>query len=1006
MEKFSPHEALLEISNADGLNDTSLASAFPLHAGAPAVSNIKLDEITEDAEEQTSPPRPRGPQHVPSHSSMSSRKAALERSALYKLSTSPRSTPPPALRVTSDDGQVTESADVGDHDTTVETKEDITPGLVESFPAPPKSPRAHREPIDTSDPLPDFLRSPDHKPTLSKETIDVYQYTEYKPKVKLGPRPVNVSDKRRGPQIAGANGRPTSALPAGMQVRTKSAESTTLKTPDLPPKLADSPMTADVTLIPILPPPPPVPVTTEDSFPPRPSSRGSARSTPTRKSKGSMTPEKKRLLKAVEMRKKQMREAHFENPIQSLASPLPDVIDAVKQEAANESAPRTAPGKSTMSAQSARKSDSGVDMGYDDHADRQDSAAEDNQRKASSHIEMPAVTGHSQVEKSLTDQDIAEEKNVTNAEPSAELTPFLQLTDEPSVQDTSESEQGETDEVPTSLDTPDLPPDSAVNHRTEEQQKRRQGLVLPSALEHGLFINTDNDPASDDDDFMDELQDATVQEATPIAISATPFPRRASLVSRKSSPSVLTSSLSGSPKSPGYQPTISHAVEEETLPAQAVDPETPIKPQLQRSLSELSPSPQTQTEETLSVSRMGFIQPKILQSVDDLVERSSIHGSQASPKSPSSAFSALDPTNTTLRKEGQAAELMLRGSGDHDPNITRDRSRSHGMLPVSRYALSSRSLSNDSESNGAVYTVHQNPHSPRDSVSVTARIVRAAQQTDQSPHKVSDLHQSPITINHQRATPSHIPIQPKYPVLDDSKQDTAVRRDGTSSPSKQQQQQQPQLDGSLSPTLNSKSPDGKRRSFSRYQRRISAVSETHSEATTMPTMEEEPQKSGRASRFLKRMSTLGSRKKSSYNKESQPHSFAGDSLVETQVEQKDVPPAVVIGDVNVQFPDSGLWKRRGMEIDDAGNILFITSRHRFELGSTKRFHLSDFDNFHVPTVDDQELAHSVILTLNNKAGSAILCSCEDGMAQQQLLDCKLHHTCSKITSTDQRLSQC
>ena len=989
MEKFSPHEALLEITNADNLNDTSLAAAFPLHAGAPTVSTIKLDEITEDAEEPASPSRPRGPTHAPSHSSMSSRKAALERSALYKRSTSAMSNPPPVLRVTSDDGQVAVSTDGGDHDPATETKEAITPSLVESFPSPPRTRPAHWEPIDTSDPIPDFLRSPDDKRTLSTETIDVYQYTEYTPKVKLGPRPVNMSDKRRGSQTGKANSGPKSALPAGMQLRTKSAESTTLKTPDIPSKPVDSPMTVDVTLIPTIPPPPPVPVTNEDSLPPRPSSRSSARSTPTRKSKGGMTPEKKRLLKAVEMRKKQMTRAQPEDTTPMAVSPLPNVVDAAKQEGTNELAPEvgTTPRKDPASAHSARKSDSGVDMGYVNHADRQDSAAEETERTVSSHTELPAIDGQPPTE-SLP----IEEKTLTNAELFSEPAQFLPLTDEASTQDSSKSEQEEIYHLSTPLDMPDLKQDSvmAMSHRTEEQQRRRQGLVLPAALDKGLFVNTDNDPASDDD-FMDELQDATVHEATPIAISAASFPRRASLVSRKSSPSVLTTSLNGSPKSAGFQPTMSQAVEEETLPVPTLDPETPQKPQLQRSLSEASPRPQTEIESHLSVPTKG-VQPGLLQSIDDLIERSSIHRSQAIPKAPSSASSTTYSVNMTPRKEAQASEMTERGTSDHDTNIVRDRSVPHGMLPISRYALSSRSLSLESKSNDAVYAVQHNSPGPRDSVSVTARIVRTA-QSDQSPHKATELHQSPITINHQRATPTHIPIQPKYPVVADDQQETATPRDDTPSPSRQQQSQ---LDGSISPLLNRKSADGKRKSFGRYQRRISTVSETQSETPTTPLAEGEPLRSGRASRFFKRMSTLGGRKKGPHDKESQSHSPASDRAVETQAEQKEVPPAVVIGDVNVQFPDSGLWKRRGMEIDDAGNVLFITSRHRFELGSTKRYHLSDFDNFHMPTVDDQELANSVTLTFNNKVGSAILCSCEDAMAQRDLLHCKLQHASFKL----------
>jgi hypothetical protein len=74
-----------------------------------------------------------------------------------------------------------------------------------------------------------------------------------------------------------------------------------------------------------------------------------------------------------------------------------------------------------------------------------------------------------------------------------------------------------------------------------------------------------------------------------------------------------------------------------------------------------------------------------------------------------------------------------------------------------------------------------------------------------------------------------------------------------------------------------------------------------------------PKEGSRASRFLKRVSTLGVKKKSDKHPSHSLASFAGsESNNMLHPEQRaniitvkpDTPPAVVVGDLNVQFPDS------------------------------------------------------------------------------------------------------
>ncbi|KAI7681273.1 hypothetical protein KC353_g21912, partial [Hortaea werneckii] len=57
LERYSPYETLLEITSADSLNDTSLASSFPLHTASPSASSNRLHEISEDGEDAGLTPR-------------------------------------------------------------------------------------------------------------------------------------------------------------------------------------------------------------------------------------------------------------------------------------------------------------------------------------------------------------------------------------------------------------------------------------------------------------------------------------------------------------------------------------------------------------------------------------------------------------------------------------------------------------------------------------------------------------------------------------------------------------------------------------------------------------------------------------------------------------------------------------------------------------------------------------------------------------------------------------
>ncbi|KAK3333334.1 hypothetical protein B0T19DRAFT_122968 [Cercophora scortea] len=109
-------------------------------------------------------------------------------------------------------------------------------------------------------------------------------------------------------------------------------------------------------------------------------------------------------------------------------------------------------------------------------------------------------------------------------------------------------------------------------------------------------------------------------------------------------------------------------------------------------------------------------------------------------------------------------------------------------------------------------------------------------------------------------------------------------------------------------------------------------------------------------------------------------------------------PSIValMGDVNVQFPDNLLWKRRALCLDSQGFLILSAvqgaaavpstapgkDRHH-QAGSIKRYHMSDFKPPYTPEMELQELPNSVVLDFVD--GSGLQVACEDRAGQLNVL---------------------
>lgn len=158
---------------------------------------------------------------------------------------------------------------------------------------------------------------------------------------------------------------------------------------------------------------------------------------------------------------------------------------------------------------------------------------------------------------------------------------------------------------------------------------------------------------------------------------------------------------------------------------------------------------------------------------------------------------------------------------------------------------------------------------------------------------------------------------------------------------------------------------------------------------------DEKKEGTRASRLMRRLSSTFSpgRKQSTSSAVASPvltEEYADDP--EKTPRAATAPPTAtfskvvaIMGDVNVQFPENLLWKRRTMSLDSNGflhlspNQGAMSSRER----QLKRFHMSEFQLPYTPEMEFQELPNSVCLDF--KTGSGLQIALQDRISQQNVL---------------------
>jgi hypothetical protein len=1121
-EKFTPHDITMTINSAEELSDAALASACSLHTAAPSScssssSRRKLDEITEDAEE------PIDPDDVPLArliSAAASSKASISGAtdvdipAPLKirdppLQQTPRESPasdPPLRRVqTAEEPRIRHS-----HET--------ARAILEHDP-PFEPPTAdYRNSLRDYDDL--FKNGPD--PRLSSQTArpamsDLYAeiYAQYnKPKVKLGPRPKISLDGKR-PHTSGPYGqtvgRPVSSLPAGMRIANR-------KPPEpIRPKSRDTSAVPSFAFpapppMPAFPMPPSTPTMSDSphSSPMLPPKSPASVKSMTLPGHGNQSPrsggsslEKQRLMKALELRKKQMKakqererkSAETEvdekivgkdintghlltvgepEPIISVSEKetvesLPDDREMPREHAQNDfvlpmlDLEQPTPRATTVDLKTEGKIDEPQVVTVELAPDMDEPLSSDAEAHPSIEDSGIAMTNsllenddhHSVAEasspfahthgssctpstrpSSLSEGDNAPSEQALKQNVCDEAT-LQQLESRDGSSRFGEEEQSvqssptvvpesDTPVVPAAIPLPQdspqqvslapapaqedplmstnrsgptgaVPPSERDDVRAQKRSKRessvftptdaslqvnevlgkrekRASLVLTVPKRRSQVDNKENrgtmadhiqiqlnegdeEYLSDDDSFMEELKSATVQEAKPVSVSKSPitpfFPRK---------PSVSESERSASGSRVGR-----------------LSPEQPSKPSSVRKISAGWPPP-TVNKEDKTIAKKVSVSSGISQRIKALAEKSSRESSlSVSPvgtpdasasivaQRKSSFFSPPPADENSLAPAGKALNRFSRASFAKLSSSTAPDRQSAVQFPPSR----------EIRETPTAYNVKQTTEKP-ESVQVTARIVRDPQPLNPSlsmPTETTplELQRSQITIDHQVSSPPS--TSAKSPVKPTPSEVEPTSPRPPSSASKDP----------ISPNPRSSSES----SWRMFGRRLSesksgsvpprSLSAHSSESTDEKRDEKKEKKDSRTSKLFKRMSSISSMssRKSGASKEEE----ASAPLPSV----REPPPPVQIGDLNVQFPDTLLWKRRWAEIDASGNLVLSMSKppNQQSKALTKRFHLTEFRTPYAPDQDQQELPNSVAFDFID--GRTMQCACETYMAQSQVL---------------------
>lgn len=506
-----------------------------------------------------------------------------------------------------------------------------------------------------------------------------------------------------------------------------------------------------------------------------------------------------------------------------------------------------------------------------------------------------------------------------------------------------------------------LPEEDALPLRSTSQsptKSKRNGPPPPLQILPGGDASASE--VSEDDSLMDELQNATVHEAKPVSVARSPV---TPIMSKGSSDRLREMIIKLPNPTPMPRPSASSTPDRDR---------TSSLRSLSTALPQWPPVPAEPIQIPLSKKpTLGTGISKRIKALEVLTAKDA-NLVQAPPpvrdtSAGRSAFSAFMKRSSFVTNHPQAPNASTESS----PPKQLPASRSLYEPGASPATKDLRRTSSDT----------QRALQKGETISVTARIIRdpsnkhppAAPSSNY--HSPLNLYRSPLIVEHEKHD------QPNFdPAL-------ASMQAATKSPSSKSERGRfsfsSHRSGSQTNLPRSESNNSK----------MSHGSKKHGprSASDAASISEDKAKSSMTSRLMKRMSNLtSSRRGGQHVSKDEPHPTTIQEQSEHTRENsiaESLLQVVDIGDVNVQFPESLLWKRRFMRIDDQGYLIFSPPMTDANMRSVSRkYHLSEFKRPSLPDLEREEMACSVLLDL--KDGRCIQCACENKQAQQQVLQSK------------------
>ena len=665
-----------------------------------------------------------------------------------------------------------------------------------------------------------------------------------------------------------------------------------------------------------------------------------------------MTPDKLRLMKAIELRKKQMRKSQGAEmtgapKFDADAPEVPKIPEKAPQTGLPKQQDRELTAPAGPEEALSKKADSGIEMDYHDSEKQED-------KTTLELLESPRKEATIAGEKT----ELAEEPSspTPTAEQNVELTPKAEPVSnttapratqagdreseadhvdgdddapvsspsrlakvptlvEPAVAQSAEPSLDERQVFGDDTDSPYAEEDGMLEapmksprRQNSDLAKRRRGYIEPLHLED----------MSSDDEFVEELRTATVHEAKPVTVAKSPimesFIRRPSFAN-----SVAMSEASDARTETALHRTTSEASKQ----SQSAENYLPSSQETSPSAERHDPMANLKRNVSSGISRR-------IQALADVSTR------DPSPNGYNSQSLHTSPENTSASLSSRDRGLQSRGS------LRPPRSRTSSFQKTAR--LSARMSASQQQHTGTggmyqhdnapVLNVHRDPATNRDSVSVTARIVRPPTNDETPP--ADELQQSSYMFNNDRPVPTETMVQ--LTRLDTSTPPVASQSESAASVSpdarRTSQDQTPR-------TMHSSA----RNHFGRHKQvqpapgtplsphpddfpvppAVGAPRAQSSTSLASNNDENAGAKEGtRTSRFFKRMSNIATKRRSaaqgsiaseSTNSASDIGSLKAKGAAASRDGERsaDMPPAVVVGSLNVQFPDSLVSPSRPLE---------------------------------------------------------------------------------------------